>query len=159
VEHISPPSVALRDTAPGDPRIGHLLGTRVREADVPQAILLGFPSDEGVRRNGGRAGAAQGPDALRTAFYHLTADARFEGFEELLRHTRDLGNLQLSGDVELDQRRLGDTLGPHLNAGTFVIVFGGGHETSYGHFLGYVRAGQSVEILNWDAHPDVRELV
>jgi formiminoglutamase len=35
-------------------------------------------------------------------------------------------------------------------------VLGGGHETSYGHFLGYT--GQGVEIINWDAHADVREL-
>ena len=36
---------------------------------------------------------------------------------------------------------------------------GGGHEASYGHFLGYVRTGLKLEILNWDAHADVRELV
>ena len=39
----------------------------------------------------------------------------------------------------------------------FVVVLGGGHETAYGHFLGYVGAGSDVRILNWDAHPDVRE--
>jgi formiminoglutamase len=38
-----------------------------------------------------------------------------------------------------------------------VVVLGGGHETSYGHFLGYAQASRKVEILNWDAHTDVRE--
>src|SRR5438105_1334484 len=99
---INPPRVALRDTAPEDPRIGHLLGTQLQQGDVPQAIILGFPSDEGVRRNGGRVGAAGGPEALRAAFYHLVSDARFDRFELLLRHTRDLGDLEVSGDVELD---------------------------------------------------------
>jgi formiminoglutamase len=49
-------------------------------------------------------------------------------------------------------------LAPHLRRGAFVIVLGGGHETSYGHFLGYAGSGRQVDILNWDAHADVREL-
>jgi formiminoglutamase len=155
---INPPSAVPRQTAPNDPRVGHLLGTRLREGEVPLAVLLGFPSDEGVRRNGGRVGAAEGPAALRQALYHLAPDARSEPFEDLLRHTRDLGDVEVSGDVESDQRNLGEVLAPHLERGSFAIVFGGGHETSYGHFLGYVLAGRKVEILNWDAHADVREL-
>jgi formiminoglutamase len=156
---INPPSVEPPRTARNDPRVGHLLGSRLRDGDVPQAVLLGFPSDEGVRRNGGRLGAAEGPAAIRSAFYRLAPDARSEIFEELLSRTRDLGDLEVSGDVESDQQNLGETLGSHLERGTFAVVLGGGHETSYGHFLGYVRAGRPVEILNWDAHADVRELV
>jgi formiminoglutamase len=78
--------------------------------------------------------------------------------EDLLRHTRDLGDLEVSGDVESDQRNLGETLAPYLESGTFAIVLGGGHETSYGHFLGYKQVGHRVGIINWDAHADVREL-
>jgi formiminoglutamase len=155
---INPPKVTLRDTAPDDPRVGHLLGTQLQDGEAPQAILVGFPSDEGVRRNGGRVGAAGGPEALRTAFYHLVPDARSARFEDLLRHTRDLGDLEVSGDLEADQRNLGEALGTYLERGTFAIVLGGGHETSYGHFLGYRLAGHRVGIINWDAHADVREL-
>lgn len=64
----------------------------------------------------------------------------------------------ISGDVEADQRRLGEVLKPYIELGCFCVVFGGGHETSYGHFLGYAGAGRRVEILNWDAHADVRDL-
>jgi formiminoglutamase len=152
-------ALPLRDTGSVDPRVGHLLGSALRKHDVPHAVLLGFPSDEGVKRNGGRVGAAQGPDALRAALYHLAPDPRLDHFEELLRHTHDLGNLDVTGEVESDQRNLGEALAPHLERGTFVIVLGGGHETSYGHFLGYALAGKPLEILNWDAHADVRELV
>jgi formiminoglutamase len=77
---------------------------------------------------------------------------------DLLGHTRDLGDLEISGDVESDQRNLGETLAHHVVRGAFVIVLGGGHETSYGHFLGYAFAERKVDILNWDAHADVREL-
>src|SRR5579863_3340863 len=35
------------------------------------AVLIGFPCDEGVKRNGGRVGAAGGPTALRAALANL----------------------------------------------------------------------------------------
>jgi formiminoglutamase len=155
---ISPPEVAPRETASDDPRVGHLLGSRLGEAAAPRAVLIGFPSDEGVRRNGGRVGAALGPQALREALYQFAPDARSDRMEDLLVHTRDLGDLEISSDVEADQRNLGEVLAHHLAWGAFVIVLGGGHETSYGHFLGYAFAERRVEILNWDAHADVREL-
>lgn len=153
------PDVILPTTGSDDPRIGHLLGTHLTGGEVPRAVLVGFPSDEGVHRNGGRVGAAGAPDEIRRMLFRLTPDAeRFEESVELLEHTLDLGNLELSDDVERDQALLGEALAPHLAAGSFVIVLGGGHETSYGHFLGYASRGTRVGILNWDAHPDVREL-
>ena len=153
------PDVISPVTAADDPRLGHLLGTKVAAGDVPRVVLLGFPSDEGVHRNGGRVGAAGAPDEIRRMLYRLTPDAeRFEESVDLIEHTRDLGNLVLSDDVERDQERLAETLDPLLHAGSFVIVLGGGHETSFGHFQGYALGGKRVGILNWDAHPDVRDL-
>lgn len=158
MSRIIPPTTPIPDTAAEDPRLGRLLGSRLGKDDPPSAVLLGFPSDEGVRRNGGRVGAAGGPKAIRPALYRLTADPRSEQFLDLLGRTRDLGDLEISRNLEFDQRHLGEVLAPFLTEGTFVIVLGGGHETSYGHFQGYARAGQAVEILNWDAHADVRQL-
>jgi len=155
---INRPIVTQLETAPDDPRVGKLLGTRLAPDEAPKALILGFPSDEGVRRNGGRVGAAGGPRAIRAALYRLAADPRLEQFEDFLGRTRDLGDLEISRNLEADQEHLGEALAPYLEAGVFVIVLGGGHETSYGHFLGYARAGKKVDILNWDAHPDVREL-
>lgn len=155
---INPPVVTEVETAPDDPRMGKLLGARLGPTESPRAVILGFPSDEGVRRNGGRVGAASGPRAVRAALYRFTADPRLEQFEDFLGRTRDLGDLEISRNLEADQEHLGEALAPYLAAGVFVIVLGGGHETSYGHFQGYVRAGKKVEIVNWDAHPDVREL-
>src|SRR5437773_10849098 len=37
-----------------------------------RGVLLGFPQDEGVRRNHGRAGAAQAPEEIRHWLYRLT---------------------------------------------------------------------------------------
>lgn len=153
------PAVRAPDTAPDDPRLGRWLAAR-HDPVGAHVALVGFPSDEGVRRNGGRPGAAAGPDAIRRALYRLTPDAEHPGaFIDLLDRTSDLGDVPVTGDVEADQHRLGEALAPLLADGVVPIVLGGGHETSFGHFLGYAGAERDVEILNWDAHADVRPLV
>lgn len=157
--HLRPPGVEPPPRRDGDPRVGHLLGAGLGVDATARAVLVGFPSDEGVRRNGGRAGASEGPSALRERLYALTPDpARHEAMSALLRRTRDLGDVAVTGELEEDQERLGVALGPHLAEGAFAVVLGGGHETAYGHFLAQVDAGFAPRILNWDAHPDVREL-
>jgi formiminoglutamase len=67
--------------------------------------------------------------------------------------------VESSGDLERDQAALAQLVCAELEQGSFVIVLGGGHETSYGHFLGYVGAGRRVAIQNVDAHPDVRPML
>ncbi|MFW6192788.1 MAG: formimidoylglutamase [Gemmatimonadota bacterium] len=165
-ELLTPPpaDVGPPETADDDPRLGHLIASDPAELkdakgpDRPAAVLVGFPSDEGVRRNGGRPGAAEAPTELRRRLYGLTPDARTGGgrMERLLRRTLDAGDVRVTGDVEADQERLGEVVGRWLSEGAFVVVLGGGHETAFGHFLGHVAAGLEPEILNWDAHPDVR---
>ncbi len=159
MSELRPSTVGLPETSPDDPRVGHLLGRRLDPTTEPDAIIVGFPVDEGVRRNGGRVGAAEGPVAIRQALFRLTPDPRlFSEFGKFLMATDDLGDLVSTGNLEADQAALGRILAPHLKRGAVAIVLGGGHETSFGHFLGYVAAGQPVQVLNWDAHPDVRPL-
>lgn len=142
-----------------DPRVGTLLGRAVAAGEKPRVVLLGFPTDEGVRRNGGRAGAARGPAEIRHWLGRLTPDARDpQRFTTLLEHTADLGDVDLTGNLDADQSALGQVVAGQLRLGRFVIVLGGGHETAYGHFLGYAVAKLRCEILNWDAHADVRPL-
>jgi formiminoglutamase len=151
----------LPDAAPDDPRLGHLLGRKVGQGAPARVVLLGFPTDAGVRRNGGRPGAAAAPAEIRRFLARLTPDPRAGApFVELCEHTQDLGDVPISsdGDLETDQQRLAARVAEALASGAFLIVLGGGHETAYGHFLGYVRAQRKVAILNWDAHPDVRDL-
>lgn len=143
----------------GDPRVGDLLGADLGPDREPRAVLVGFPTDAGVVRNGGRPGAADGPDAVREALRGMTPDpARHVAMRDLLGRTRDLGDVEVTGDVEADQERLAAALAPHLSAGRAAVVLGGGHETAYGHFLAHVRAGLRPTVLNVDAHPDVRPL-
>jgi formiminoglutamase len=123
-------------------------------------VLIGFPVDEGVARNGGRPGAAEAPGRIREQLYGMTPDARRgDAFLHLLRRTQDAGNLGDDASLAARQAALGETLAPHLRRETVPIILGGGHETAYGHFLSYVEAETDVTILNWDAHPDVRPLI
>ncbi len=117
-------------------------------------VILGFPIDEGVRRNGGRPGARFAPDTIRNQFYRWVAPSEIEyGI------LADLGNVDCSGlSLEEAQIRLGEIIAELLSKNLFPIVLGGGHETAFGHFLGYSNLNQSVTILNLDAHTDVRPL-
>jgi formiminoglutamase len=151
--------VETPETPADDPRLGHLIGKALEEDQIPRVVLIGFPSDEGVRLIGGREGAAHAPDAIRQALFRLTPDPeQFESFGDLIRATLDLGNLELTGNVEEDQERLGGVVSDYLQLGTIPVILGGGHETAFGHFLGYARSLQKISILNWDAHADVRPL-
>ncbi|HVO82927.1 MAG TPA: formimidoylglutamase [Syntrophobacteria bacterium] len=152
------PAFELPAARPGDVRIGDLIGTGIGEEDTPSAVVMGFPCDQGVAVNAGRVGAAKAPDPIRGALYRFTArpDAG-DGLVDLIGRIRDLGNLVPAPTVEESQLLLAEALAPWLSRGVPAIVLGGGHETAYGHFLGYLRSGLAVEIVNWDAHPDVRE--
>ncbi len=153
-----PANIATPDTADDDRRLGHWLINQSQPGGA-RVALIGFPSDEGVKRNGGRPGAAQAPDAIRTLLYRLTPDARqYANWCSLLEQTTDLGNVAITGDVAADQALLGSVLAPLIRQGIVPVVLGGGHETAFGHFLGYAGAKQPVHILNIDAHADVRPL-
>lgn len=139
-----------------DPRVLDLLQKTTDE--TTRVVLVGFPTDRGVERNGGRVGAAEGPQEIRSALAKMTLDGRCpEPHRVVLVSTCDLGDIAISGDLERDQSALGSIVSEQLHAGRRVVVLGGGHETAYGHFLGYCGAGLApVSIFNLDAHPDVR---
>ncbi|MEU4646978.1 formimidoylglutamase [Nocardia fluminea] len=154
-------------TDPGQLR-WHQVVTAYRPGGDPGAcVFVGFASDEGVRRNKGRQGAAVGPDALRRALSPMALPAPLRAF--------DAGTITVTDRrLEEGQRRLGTTLSALLDAGAFPVVFGGGHEVAYGSHLGLAnstlaasrgvaapstapsRSKPTVGILNLDAHFDLR---
>lgn len=144
---------------PEDPRLGEV----VRRWDggpcqfrPGQAVLIGFPYDEGVRRNHGRPGAALAPTVVREQLYRLTTWDPLAQVDLATLETWDLGNLWTEADVAAAQELLGKVVAELLAAGVVPIILGGGHETVFGHYLGYVGAGVECGILNVDAHVDVR---
>lgn len=117
-------------------------------------VVLGFACDEGVRRNRGRVGAAEGPDAIRQALANLPRPQDRALF--------DAGNVAcVDGNLESAQRHLADRIADLLKRGGRPLVLGGGHEVAWGSFLGLRAAlpdfGQALGIINVDAHFDLRD--
>lgn len=117
-------------------------------------VIIGFMSDEGVRRNKGRTGAKEGPAALRKA----CCNHAYHFHEETLLF--DAGNVRCIGeDLEGAQAALRQVIKKIRSAGFFPFVFGGGHEVAYPHFMG-VHDGEgqdkTIGVINFDAHFDLR---
>jgi formiminoglutamase len=147
---------------PDDPRLGEVVEFwRDGAPDLRpgRPVLIGFPQDEGVRRNGGRVGAAEAPREIRRWLYRLVPWDCETDRDLAALGLLDLGNVRIDGDLEQTQAALGEVVGAVLRAGSVPVVLGGGHETAYGHYLGYVAAGLPVGVVNIDAHLDVRPLI
>jgi len=126
----------------------------VRARDLPAApvSLIGFACDAGIVRNLGRPGAAGGPAVLRRALANVAA----HGVE----HVDDLGDVACDGDaLEQAQAGFGEVVASVITSGGLPIGLGGGHEIAFGSYLGLAAAlppGESLGILNFDAHLDLR---
>ncbi|MFD1361283.1 formimidoylglutamase [Lentibacillus salinarum] len=115
--------------------------------------IIGFASDEGVRRNKGRQGAAQAPDEIRKFLAKLpyNLDGR----------TADVGNVHCKENkLENAQTELGRHVTAVLQQNITPVILGGGHETLYGHYFGakaYAGPDKTIGIINIDAHFDMRD--
>ncbi|MCT1879326.1 formimidoylglutamase [Kocuria rhizophila] len=123
-------------------------------AETPAVELIGFSCDEGVRRNKGRVGASEGPDALRRVLASLALHADFD--------IHDAGTVVVPDqNLEGGQDALGGQIASLLDTGNPVVVLGGGHDTAWGSYLGRTRStrlqGRRVGVLNLDAHFDLRQ--
>lgn len=113
--------------------------------------LLGFKSDEGVRRNLGRVGAKYGPDEIRKALSHLVAQGSINIY--------DVGDISLENNrLEQAQKELSEGIIKLLSHNQFPILLGGGHEISYGHASGLFQQfpDKKIGIINFDPHFDLR---
>lgn len=120
-------------------------------------VFIGFCSDLGVSRNRGRSGAALGPDFIRKQMATLPCN-----FQQEVK-MYDAGDVDCTEiTLEAGQQRLSEAVKKALDLGLFPIVLGGGHETTFGHYMGHhdYRAEQygvpDMGIINFDAHFDIR---
>lgn len=129
-----------------------------KRPNYPSVALIGYPFDEGVRRNQGRPGARLGPDKIRQSLgkraWHLDQCQVF-----------DLGDV--TGDsMEECQRHLATAVYDLLANGVLPIALGGGHDIANGHFLGirdyllsHFTSVPAIGIINFDAHFDLRPVI
>ncbi len=161
---LNAPPPARLSRHPEDERLGGWFAVN-QDLGEGGVALIGFPCDIGVARNGGRPGAASAPSLIRQALARLTPPPEAGGaFRSLLDRSVDLGDVCTSGNLGEDalatlQERLGRIVATVLRAGGFPVVIGGGHETAFGHYLGFRDQYPDATVLNWDAHADVRPLV
>lgn len=132
--------------------------TEIPEAQKKSIALLGYACDAGVHRNQGRVGAVDGPDAIKSSFGKMPNHL---GSNVLL---HDAGSITCTdGNMEAAQDQLAEAVITLLEKKQFPIVLGGGHDMAYGHYQGiktYLDAkkeGQTIGIINFDAHFDLRK--
>lgn len=119
--------------------------------------VLGFCSEQGVKRNKGRVGTALAPDFIRAQMSNFPCT-----FSKEVRFF-DAGNI-LCDEISMEegQRLLGHAVEKILDLNLFPIVLGGGHETTFGHFQGQLadlkkqKESLDMGIINFDAHFDLR---
>lgn len=120
--------------------------------------FIGFCSEQGVRRNKGRVGAALAPDFIRKQMANLPCT--FKQCVKLF----DAGDI-LCQEITLEegQKLLAEAVDKILSLNLFPIVLGGGHETTFGHYCGQVSFAEKngdpkpeIGIINFDAHFDLR---
>ncbi|WP_027967248.1 formimidoylglutamase [Halomonas halocynthiae] len=134
----------------------HQVMRPVSEAERPGRVLVGFCSDAGVVRNKGRAGASQGPRALRQQLANLAYHLRVPLY--------DAGDVVCKEDaLEEAQEDFSARVTSLLNQGHRVIGLGGGHEIAFASFSGLFEHARKqtpaprIGILNLDAHLDLRQ--
>jgi len=152
----------------GETKLGERIQT-ISSLDALQSstakfVLLGIPEDIGIRANAGIAGASTTWRPALMAFLNIQSN-RFLSGEEIL----VLGHFEIEepNDSTIDGLRkkvseIDDLVYPVIEkivaAGKIPIVIGGGHNNAYPIIKGTSLAKkQSIDVLNVDAHADLRE--
>ncbi|WP_443937272.1 formimidoylglutamase [Pedobacter sp. MW01-1-1] len=128
-------------------------------------VLLGIPEDIGVRANNGMAGAASAWQTSLTAILN-TQSTRFLKGNELLvlgsfeiDEPKDLSLEGLRAKVKAIDNLVYPIIQKIVQAGKVPIVIGGGHNNAFPIIKGTVLAKeQPIDVLNIDAHADLRSL-
>lgn len=125
---------------------------------VNALAIIGFCSDEGVRRNKGRMGAKNSPNILRSTLANLPWPQN--------KQIVDAGNVVCTnGNLEEAHQQLAEQVTTCLDHNHLTVVLGGGHEVAFGSWSGLLHHSQkntssplpSIGIINLDAHFDLRK--
>lgn len=126
-----------------------------RVADI---VIIGVPTDEGIRRNGGRSGASHAPDAIRSYLAKLTPFSHPSAERTALDITiLDAGNAhgETLGEIHDNAEAL---VRQYLKVETVIVAIGGGHDITYPLAKGMFSTigNKPFSLINLDAHLDVR---
>lgn len=140
---------SLKD--PNDVRLGEIVSSEEKDYAAANIVILGCPSDEGVRRSNGREGAALAPEAIRREFYKLTT---FGVTSKIF----DFGDTKIGATLEETHDAHCRLVTQFLRDGKKVISLGGGNDISYPHgcAMAEVFGAENWIAINIDSHFDVR---
>lgn len=160
VQYCTPPDAALfysrKDDS--DPRMGDLVKHGVKNFSGDTAVaIIGVPTDEGVKRNGGRTGAKEGPDAIRAEFYKRTPFVLGKEDSPSMLNIFDCGNIKPGKTLEETHEHLTAVVQELAGQNILPIVLGGGHDIAYPDFCGFSKGKKTVGVINIDTHLDYRK--
>jgi len=125
--------------------------------DAPEGCrigLIGLADEHGVRLNGGRPGASQGPSAFRAALARY-ASVEASGIDWPVVY--DAGDIVPSDDLDETHDRVSVAVEAMLAADLFPIAIGGGHDLTYAFVRPLATRLSGMVGVYFDAHLDVRE--
>jgi arginase len=131
-------------------------GGAVKQSEDYNIAIIGIPFDE---KSCYLRGASKGPQAIRAAstgkainpWTELGANLD----EEII--LRDLGDIDVSGDFFEVFSRIEDNILKILEKQAVPVVIGGDHSISYPVVKAFARKFKPLDILHFDAHPDLYE--
>lgn len=119
--------------------------------------LVGYVSDEGVKRNLGRIGARKGPESVRNKLGKLPI--HFQN-----KNVADFGDIIcVYENLEDCQTAFSKIISKLITNNVLPIAIGGGHDIAFANFNGIKDALKNstknkIGIINFDAHFDLRKV-
>jgi formiminoglutamase len=149
--YCDPPPDWRAAAAPG--RMAHEI--RTQSPQGCRVALLGLPDEMGVRLNGGRPGAAQGPDAFRKALARYgTARPERGSWPPIF----DAGDVRPTLDLDETHRRVTAVTSELLQRELLPVAIGGGHDLTFPFVRALAeREARPLSGIYLDAHLDVRD--
>ncbi|MGI0106182.1 formimidoylglutamase [Salinimicrobium sp. WS361] len=169
----------LISTRQGETKLAEKIKVATSFEDVQKSeakiVIFGIPEDIGVRANFGKPGTSNAWQAFLEAFLNVQENQFNSGENVLLlgeintsEAMEKAGNIDVSdpnyvqklGDlVEQLDAAVSEVVKNVILAGKFPVIIGGGHNNAYGNIKGAAEAlGHAINVLNIDAHTDLRRL-
>lgn len=170
------------------PRVGEeKFGERIRLIESPdnwfeelknqhsRFVIIGIPEDIGVRANMGRPGTATAWDNFLENFVNIQHNRLCRGYWITLLGELDFSEemkraSELNPSIKEERKEMFDLVtridsevelyvSKIILAGKIPIIVGGGHNNAYGNIKGLASAkGKSINVINFDAHTDLRPM-
>lgn len=131
-------------------------GGAIKKSETYDVAILGVPYDE---KSSFLQGPAKGPLAIREAWTEEEQSAWTElgiNLEEALTMV-DLGDMDVSGHFSEVSERIESNVFSVLEKEAVPIILGGDHSISYPIVKAMARKFSPMDILHFDAHPDLYE--